>query len=121
LSASRGNALDQLASGAVSSVTLTRNTLDTLALRNETLGAFTFVDSEGALAAAHASDLRYRAGATLGPFDGLPIALKANMAVQGWPLTAGLRGRRSVLADADAFLTTRLRAAGAVLIGRVRR
>ncbi len=54
---------------------------------------------------------------SLGALDGIPVAIKANIAVRGWPYTAGLRFRQQEIAAQDAFLVRRLRAAGAVLLG----
>lgn len=101
----------------MSSVAATRDCLAAIAGRNQQLGAFTFIDETGALLSAHDSDLRRSAGASLGPLDGMPVAIKANIAVRNWPLTAGLRFRAQERATEDAYSVTRLRDAGAVLVG----
>lgn len=107
----------QLVSGGCSSSALTQQYLDAIAAGNERLGAFTFVASEEALRGAAESDSRRARGATLGPLDGIPVAIKANIAVRNWPYTAGLGFRRAEIAAQDAFLIGKLRAAGAVLLG----
>jgi aspartyl-tRNA(Asn)/glutamyl-tRNA(Gln) amidotransferase subunit A len=81
-----------------------------------TIGAFTHVDTAGARAEAADSDRRLAAG--LGrALEGVPVALKANIDVAGWPVTAGIGAWRARVPDADAEVVRRLRAAGAVLIG----
>ena len=106
-----------LAAGRLSSAALTARYLHSIDRDNTRLGAFTFVAAEAARAAARESDARRAAGVPLGALDGIPVALKANIAVRGWPYTAGLRFRQQEIAAQDAFLVRRLRAAGAVLLG----
>ncbi|HEY2624192.1 amidase [Dyella sp. Tek66A03] len=67
---------------------------------------------EQALAAQH----RRRDG-VIGRLDGLPIALKDNFDIAGWPTRAGLAGRLKPVAE-DAHVVSRLRASGAVLVGK---
>jgi len=81
------------------------------------LGAFVHVDGEGARAAAHASSERWRKGRVLSPIDGVPIAVKANIAVQGMPWHGGVWAYRDRLAERDAVCIARLKAAGAVILG----
>lgn len=52
-----------------------------------------------------------------GPLSGLRIGIKSNIAVAGLPWTAGMGTRRRVIADHDAEVVTRLRAAGATIVG----
>jgi aspartyl-tRNA(Asn)/glutamyl-tRNA(Gln) amidotransferase subunit A len=106
-----------LGRGEFTALELLEDCLAALARDNPALGAWTFVDASGAREAARAADRRRAAGALLGPLDGLPTAIKANVAVRGWPHTAGLRFRAAEFATDDAFTVARLRAAGAVLVG----
>jgi amidase len=73
--------------------------------------------SPHAFADAAASDERRRRGATRGPLDGIPYTVKASYAVAGMPLTSGSPAFETLVARQDSFLVSRLRAAGAVLIG----
>jgi len=98
-------------------VELLEDCLAALARDNPALGAWTFIDAAGARESARASDRRRADGTAVGPLDGLTAGIKANIAVNGWPHTAGLRFRAAEFAGADAFAVARLRAAGAVLIG----
>ncbi|MFL6140985.1 MAG: amidase [Labedaea sp.] len=71
-----------------------------------------------ARAAAAASDRRRAAGRSRGPLDGIPVLLKDNVDTASMPTTAGSRALLDAAAPADATLVRRLRAAGAVLLGK---
>src|SRR2546427_6009411 len=81
--------------------------------------AFTKVHAQGALAAAEASDRMRKQGVVPSPLAGLPVSIKDLFDIAGDVTTAGskiLRDRPPAAADAPAV--ARLRAAGAVVIGR---
>ncbi len=69
--------------------------------------------------AASAADEAVEAGLPLGPLHGVPIAIKDNIEVEGVPMTAGTRVLSHHVADRDAFVVRALRAAGAVIIGKL--
>ncbi|MFJ9413733.1 amidase [Streptomyces sp. NPDC101227] len=71
-----------------------------------------------ALRQAAASDARHRHGATRGPLDGIPVLLKDNVNTRDLPTTAGSLALAGSPPDADAALVTRLRDAGAVILGK---
>jgi Asp-tRNA(Asn)/Glu-tRNA(Gln) amidotransferase A subunit family amidase len=112
----RGTA-ELLASEDVSAMELTEIYLAAIRRIDPALKCYLHVDDAGARKLAAASDQRRRAGAGRGPLDGVPVAVKNNVAVAGWPHTAGLAWRAEQRAAADAAVITRLRAAGAVLLG----
>lgn len=106
---------------------LAQRTLSAEALLDETLArveaarplnAFLHVDEPGARAAARAADARAARGARLGALDGIPIALKDNLVTEGVPTTAASRILAGWRPPYDAHVVTRLRAAGAVLVGK---
>lgn len=109
--------LAALARGDATSEALTRACLDAIG-RDAALNAWTHVDTDGALAAARASDARRAAGQPLGRLDGVPLAVKDNFDVAGMPTTLGLPSRRARIAQEDAHVVARLRGAGAVLLGK---
>lgn len=78
------------------------------------LNAFLRLDRDRALSEARASDARTGAPRAL---EGVIAAVKDNLAVAGAPWTAGIGGRRDLIADRDATAVARLRAAGAVILG----
>jgi aspartyl-tRNA(Asn)/glutamyl-tRNA(Gln) amidotransferase subunit A len=89
-----------------------------IAALNPQLNAFVRVDAEGARAAARASDERRRRGASLGPLDGVPLAIKDNIDVAGLPAASGIAALKARTARRDAACVARLRARGAVLLGK---
>ncbi|MFN3207493.1 MAG: amidase [Roseovarius sp.] len=70
-----------------------------------------------ALAEARASDARRAAGQTLSPFDGIPYTAKDSYKVRGMTVASGSPAFEDLVANEDAFVISRLRAAGAILIG----
>lgn len=85
--------------------------------RSPPLRAFISSRAEDIRAQARASAERLRAGAALGPLDGVPVAIKDELDVAGYPTTAGTQVLGAVASE-DATVAARLRAAGAVLIGK---
>ncbi|WBO58148.1 amidase family protein [Acidocella sp. MX-AZ03] len=73
---------------------------------NPALNAFTFLDRDGALAEAKASEARWRMGAPLSEVDGVPTTLKDIVWVQGWAVRYG-----SETTDATPWRRMRLRCA----------
>ena len=68
-------------------------------------------------AEARASDLRRVRGTSLGPLDGIPYTAKDSYKVKGLSVASGSPAFADLIATEDAFAISRLRAAGAVLIG----
>jgi aspartyl-tRNA(Asn)/glutamyl-tRNA(Gln) amidotransferase subunit A len=83
------------------------------------LNAFCLVDRDGALAAARESERRWRTGAAVRPLEGVPVTIKDLFLMRGFPT---LRGSRLVDPagdwSEDAPAVERLRAAGAVILGK---
>ncbi|GHF73158.1 amidase [Streptomyces mashuensis] len=71
-----------------------------------------------ALRQAAASDARRRQGTVRGPLDGIPVLLKDNVNTRDMPTTAGSLALAGSPPDTDAALVTRLRDAGAVILGK---
>jgi len=109
-----------LRSGQYTAEATTRALLDRIAATNRQFDAFTFVDEEGALAAARAIDLLVEARTDLGPLMGVPIALKDLYAADGLPLRAGKRVDISDLVPAEGSIVRALKRAGAVILGKTR-
>jgi aspartyl-tRNA(Asn)/glutamyl-tRNA(Gln) amidotransferase subunit A len=82
------------------------------------VGAYLTVVREQALAAARESEGRWRAGSPRGPLDGAPIALKDVMCTAGVRTTAGSKMLERFVPPYDATTVERLRAAGAVVLGK---
>ncbi len=97
----------------------TRAALARIEKYNPVLNAYCLVDAEGALAAASESERRWHKGEPQGLLDGVPVSIKDLVLTRGWPT---LRGSRTVARDQpweeDAPSVARLRAHGAVLLGK---
>ncbi|HYF08661.1 MAG TPA: amidase [Acetobacteraceae bacterium] len=85
---------------------------------NGTLNAIVTLDAPGARAAAEASGRRWRAGTPLGPLDGVPVTVKDNLFVGGLRATWGSLLYAGHIAPRDDLPVERLRAAGAVILGK---
>lgn len=83
---------------------------------NPQLNAFVGLSSSMLQEQAGAAQNRRRDG-VIGRLDGIPVAIKDNFDVAGWNTRAGMAGRRRA-ADTDAHAVARLRASGAVLVGK---
>jgi Asp-tRNA(Asn)/Glu-tRNA(Gln) amidotransferase A subunit family amidase len=92
--------------------------LERIAARNPALNAFVYVDAEGALAQAAAIDAAVARGEDPGPFAGVPIGVKDLAAAKGMPHTFGSKAFSDNVAEHDSVEVARLRAAGAVLVGK---
>ncbi|MGE0023392.1 MAG: AtzE family amidohydrolase [Hyphomicrobium sp.] len=107
-----------VAAGEVTALDVTRTALERIAKRDAGIGAFTDVTRERALAEAEAVDRARKEGRALGPLAGVPYAVKNLYAVAGLSTRAGSKiNAADPPAAADALLVTRMRQAGAVLLG----
>jgi len=107
-------AASDLRAGRVTSTTLTTEAL-ARAKANGDLNAFVTLDEAGALKAAAAFDA---AGDRSKPLGGVPIVIKDNIEVAGLPCSAGTPALKDYVPQADAPVAAKLRAAGAVIIGK---
>ncbi len=110
------NQLYQLAAGIVTSDELVRRSLDAINASQSTLNAFRVVLTKEALADAAEADRKRAAGEQL-PLLGIPIAVKDDVDVAGVPTRFGADGYIRK-AHQDAEVVRRLRAAGAVIVGK---
>lgn len=85
---------------------------------NPILNAFCFVDAEAALAAARASERRWKKGKALSAIDGVPVSIKELVRVKGWPASMGSKLTDKTPVDADAPAVARLREAGAIVFAQ---
>ncbi|MBG6612008.1 amidase [Pseudomonas aeruginosa] len=76
------------------------------------------VRNPDALAEAQASDARRARGETLGPLDGIPYTAKDSYLVKGLTAASGSPAFKDLVAQRDAFTVERLRAAGAICLGK---
>lgn len=103
---------------SLSPVEVTQAVLAHIAAWEPRLCATWALEPAQALAAARASEARWRRGEPAGPVDGVPTMLKENIATQGLAVPLGSAATDGQPAAQDAPPTARLREAGAVLLGK---
>ncbi|MHB1307054.1 MAG: Asp-tRNA(Asn)/Glu-tRNA(Gln) amidotransferase subunit GatA [Limisphaerales bacterium] len=111
----------RLARREVSSRETVQACLDQIQRVDGEIHAYLHVDAAGALDQAEAADAALASGANHAdrPLLGVPLALKDVIAVRDQPLTCGSRILANFVSPYDATVTTRLKAAGAILLGRL--
>ncbi|WP_327680915.1 Asp-tRNA(Asn)/Glu-tRNA(Gln) amidotransferase subunit GatA [Kitasatospora sp. NBC_00458] len=107
-----------IATGEVSAVEVAQAHLDRIDAVDKKVNAFLHVDTEGALSAARAVDEKRAKGEELGPLAGVPLALKDVFTTKGVPTTCGSKILEGWIPPYDATLTTRLKDAGVVILGK---
>jgi amidase len=107
-----------IAAGEVSSLDVTRHTVERIARLEPKLHAFAEVRAEAALAEAAAADARRARGASLGVLHGVPVAVKDLCAMAGTATRAGGRFSTGFAPDATATVVARLQDAGAIVVGK---
>ncbi|MCW5734763.1 MAG: amidase [Enhydrobacter sp.] len=105
--------------GKLSSRDATESHLERIARLNGPLNALVAVDADGAMKAARAADrLAAKKDAKLGPLHGVPITIKEAFDVAGLHTTSSHPPLKDNVAGSDATVVARLRAAGAVILGK---
>jgi Asp-tRNA(Asn)/Glu-tRNA(Gln) amidotransferase A subunit family amidase len=111
--------LGRLEGGDCSARELVASVLERLDAVAPALGAVVARDDARALAEADAADRERRAGGGAGrPLLGLPLTIKDALEVAGMPAVGGSLARAGHVADADASVVARLRAAGAIVVAK---
>jgi amidase len=87
---------------------------------NGRLHAVVAMDAEASLAAARAADAALASGAAVGPLHGVPFTVKDWIEAEGLPCAAGFEARRDLVPKLDAPVVARMRAAGAILLGKTK-
>jgi Asp-tRNA(Asn)/Glu-tRNA(Gln) amidotransferase A subunit family amidase len=111
-------AAEQLRAGRTSSLALVEACLAKIDHFEERVRAWVLVDAQGARERARLLDAELASGHPRGPLHGVPIGIKDIIDVEGWPTLAGSRLRIGNVAAHDAPVVARLRAAGAVILGK---
>jgi Asp-tRNA(Asn)/Glu-tRNA(Gln) amidotransferase A subunit family amidase len=109
---------EDVRAGRVTSVELVMRALGRIHERQPDLNAFTVVLDESALASARDADEAVRQGAALGALHGIPVSVKDHIWMADTPATNGSLILRDFLPPVDAVPVARLRAAGAVIVGK---
>jgi aspartyl-tRNA(Asn)/glutamyl-tRNA(Gln) amidotransferase subunit A len=104
--------------GRLSPVALVEACLARIRALDGELRAWVHLDEAGALARAREREGEARAGRFVGPLHGVPVGIKDIMDVAGMPSTAGARAWAHRRPSTDATCVARLRAAGAIVLGK---
>lgn len=108
----------RLKSKKISAVELTESFLKRVQVFNPALNAYQTLTEKAALTQAHLLDKELRAGRWRGPLHGQPFSIKDNLATRGVKTTAGSKQLANWIPDFDATVVARLKAAGAIILGK---
>lgn len=113
--------LSWLDSGKLTSVDLTEHSLLLIRQQDKSGPAYhaiTWLFEQQALENAKQSDARRRGQQKTGRLEGIPVLVKDNIDVAGWPTTAGSLALTGIVATKDADIVAALRREGAIIIGK---
>ncbi len=108
---------EQIRQKKMSPVELVEAHLARIEQLNPKLNAFVQVDADGARRQARAAEMAVTRGEKVGPLHGVPLSIKSSIEVAGMRCEAGTKLRAGYVASQDAPLVSRLRAAGAIILG----
>lgn len=109
--------LEIYANGSATPVQAVETILTRIKALNPVLNAYTAVN-ELARSEAAAATARWEAGKPMGPLDGVPLIIKDNLVTKGMPTAWGNAHLASQVSDHDEAPIARLRAAGAIFLGK---
>ena len=107
-----------IATRQVSSVAVTEAVLARAEQVGPALNIFALPMADAARTRARAAEAAVMRGDTLGPLHGVPITIKDNVPIAGLPLANGSAAFADLVPAADAAVVRRIRAAGAIIIGK---
>jgi Asp-tRNA(Asn)/Glu-tRNA(Gln) amidotransferase A subunit family amidase len=113
------DAARRIGEGSLSPLALLTACLERIEAVDPIVQAWVHLDREGAMSVARQREVEARQGRCLGALHGVPLALKDIFDAAGLPTTAGAGSFARRVAAADATSVARLRAAGAVVLGKV--
>src|ERR1700679_2899811 len=108
---------EQIRKGELSPVELVEAHLARIEKFNPKLNAFAHLDADGARRQARAAEEAVTRHEELGPLHGVPISIKSAIQVTGLRCESGTKLRAGFVATQDAPLASRLREAGAIILG----
>ncbi|MDI6601680.1 MAG: Asp-tRNA(Asn)/Glu-tRNA(Gln) amidotransferase subunit GatA [Thermoanaerobacteraceae bacterium] len=106
-----------LEKGETNSVEVTESIIENIDKRDGDIGAFLYVDKEGALKAAEEAD-RLRRDGKSAPFLGIPVAIKDNICTEGTKTTCASKMLENFVPPYDATVVKKLKEAGAIIVGK---
>jgi aspartyl-tRNA(Asn)/glutamyl-tRNA(Gln) amidotransferase subunit A len=113
-----GGTARRLRHGEVTCVDVLHACFDRIEQREHEVHAWVLVDPDGALTQAVLLDVELQTGRDRGPLHGIPIGVKDIIDVKGLPTACGITGWERNFDPVDAAIVARLRAAGAIILGK---
>ena len=111
--------VSDMATGALSAVEVMNAFYDQIEKHNPQINAIVnLIDRDAALRLAGSADAKRQARAPAGPLHGLPLAVKDLVDAKGFATTFGYRPFADSIAQQDALVVARMRAAGGLVIGK---
>ena len=107
-----------IAEGNITAEELIRSSLSKIQSENPMLNAVVCIDKEAALEKAFEADRARSKNESWGPLHGIPMTIKDSFDSSGIVTTAGTIGRKKFIPECDATVVARLKAAGAILLGK---
>ena len=107
-----------LRNGELTAEVLLDRCLERIRRIDPSLNSFVAMDEDGARTSAKASDARLTEGSARSALEGIPLSVKDNILVAGMPATWGSRALAAFVPSHDELPIVRLRAAGAVIVGK---
>ena len=111
-------ARDRMATGALSATDYAKACLDRIAALDGEIQAFEWIDPAFVMRQAEMSDAHRKSGRPIGPLHGVPVALKDIIDTRGIPTGNGTVLDAGRVPERDATIVSRLRAAGAIILGK---
>lgn len=108
----------RIKSGELTATQVTEETLARIRALEPRLHSYALVLADQALATAERLDRERQEGKPLGPLHGVPVAVKDLLYTRGIPTASGTTVMRDFIPDQDATVVTRLKEAGAVIVGK---
>jgi len=108
---------EAIRSKAISPVEVVKSHLKSVEAWQPALNAFVHLNAEAARRQARAAEAAVSNAAPPGPLHGIPLTIKSCIDVSGWPCPTGSLLRKEYIPKCDAPLVSRLKAAGAILLG----
>ena len=111
-------ARDRMASGALNATDYAKSCLDRIAALDSDIQAFEWLDPAFVMRQAEMTDAHRKSGRPIGPLHGVPVALKDIIDTRGIPTANGTVIDIGRVPDRDATIVQKLRAAGAIILGK---
>ena len=108
----------EMTAGSISSIEVVDKLLARIDATDDQVKAYVSVNHEGARTMARALDALHASGGSAGPLHGIPVSVKDLFDTHDQPTSSGGRPASDVPPPADATVVARLRAAGAIIVGK---